>query len=64
MTIDKLKQMQQKALKEYENYTAALMLCTGTACVANKSFNLVTVLKEELLSHAPSAHLEADPACY
>ncbi|MCK5115873.1 MAG: 4Fe-4S binding protein [Candidatus Aegiribacteria sp.] len=40
--------MQQKALEEYENYSAALMVCTGTACVANKSFNLVKALNEEL----------------
>ena len=48
MTIDQLKQMQQMALREYENYNAALMICTGTACVANKSFDLVTALNEEL----------------
>ncbi len=48
MTIDKLRQIQQKALREYDSFNAALMVCTGTACVANKSFNLVEVLKEEL----------------
>jgi NADH:ubiquinone oxidoreductase subunit F (NADH-binding)/(2Fe-2S) ferredoxin/NAD-dependent dihydropyrimidine dehydrogenase PreA subunit len=48
MTIDQLKQMQQKALKEYESYKAALMVCTGTACVANRSFDLVETLKKEL----------------
>ena len=48
MTIDQLKQLQQKALKEYESYSAALMICTGTACVANRSLDLVTELHEEL----------------
>ncbi len=41
MTIQKLRQMQQKALDEYGSYSAALMICTGTACVANRSFDLV-----------------------
>jgi len=48
MTIDQLKQLQQKALSKFESYDAALMICTGTACVANKSFDLAAVLTEEL----------------
>ncbi len=48
MTIDHLRQLQQKALTDYNSFNSALMVCTGTACVANRSFSLVEVLKEEL----------------
>ncbi len=54
MTIEELKRSQQKALESYESYSAALMICTGTACVANKSFSLVDAFREELSSRGLS----------
>jgi len=48
MTIEELRNIQIDAENEFSNYKAALMVCTGTACVANKSFSLVETLKDEL----------------
>lgn len=48
MTIEELRNAQRKALETYESYSAALMICTGTACVANKSFSLAEALKAHL----------------
>jgi len=33
---------------DYNSFNSALMVCTGTACVANRSFSLVEVLRKEL----------------
>lgn len=48
MTIEELRKIQIDAQSEFLTYKAALMVCTGTACVANKSFSLVETLKQEL----------------
>lgn len=48
MNIEELRRSQQKALETYECYSAALMICTGTACVANRSFSLVDAFKTKL----------------
>ena len=49
MNINELRSIQQSAGKEYDSYKSALMVCAGTACVANKALPLIDALKEELL---------------
>ncbi len=49
MNINELISIQQSAGKEYDSYKSALMVCAGTACVANKALPLIDALKEELL---------------
>ncbi|MBN2587244.1 MAG: 4Fe-4S binding protein [Candidatus Fermentibacteraceae bacterium] len=61
MTIQKLRQMQQMALDEYGSYSAALMICTGTACVANRSFDLVEEMRRELAERGLSGEFLVVP---
>ena len=49
MNINELKSIQQSASEQFGSYKSALMVCAGTACVANKAFPLIESLKEELL---------------
>ncbi len=48
MTIDELRDIRKRALESYGRYEAALMVCTGTACVANRAFSLVDAFRDEL----------------
>ncbi len=49
MNINELKSIQQSASEQFSSYKSALMVCAGTACVANKALPLIESLKEELL---------------
>jgi NADH-quinone oxidoreductase subunit F len=49
MTLRELEQLQQEARKRREGYSKSILVCTGTACVANRSTGLVDRLRGELI---------------
>lgn len=48
MDAKELKKLASDAQKKADSYKASLMVCAGTACVANNSFSLIKTLKKEL----------------
>jgi len=48
ISLEKLKEMQKKRNSQIGNYKAALMVCTGTGCIAGGAFTLKDLLTEEL----------------
>jgi len=54
MNINRLSEMQKEATERFDSYSAVLMVCAGTACVANKSIGLIEHLKRELMNRGLS----------
>ena len=50
MNIKRLSEIRAEATGKYDSYSSALMVCAGTACVANKSVSLIEHLKRELMN--------------
>ena len=50
MKAERLRELQTEAARVHDSYGAALMVCAGTACVANKSMSLIDHLKRELMN--------------
>mgnify|MGYP001148779140 CR=1 FL=1 len=49
MTLQELEQLRQEALERRQSFKKAVLVCTGTACVANRSYDLVDRLRRELI---------------
>lgn len=50
MKAETLRELQAEAAGIHDSYAAALMVCAGTACVANRSMGLIEHLKRELMN--------------
>jgi NADH:ubiquinone oxidoreductase subunit F (NADH-binding)/(2Fe-2S) ferredoxin/Pyruvate/2-oxoacid:ferredoxin oxidoreductase delta subunit len=48
ISVSDLKQIRDQTESIRNKYKAQLMICTGTGCVANKSFSILEVLEKEL----------------
>lgn len=48
ISLEKLKEMQEERNSQINNYKAALMVCTGTGCIAGGAYKLKDLLTDEL----------------
>ena len=48
ISLEKLKEMQKERNSQINNYKAALMVCTGTGCIAGGAYKLKDLLTDEL----------------
>ena len=61
VTLADLEKIRNQVISQRNKFKGQLMVCSGTGCVANKSFSIQEVLEKELKKHNIESNYELVP---